>query len=134
MKSVKIGSLRIKNQLFLAPMVDVTDFAYRTICRKAGAGMTYIEMINTGAIIHENQKTLNLLRRNKGDSPLGLQITSPSLIELKRTIPLLKKYNYDIIDINCGCPSIRTIDNKSGSFLLKSPNKIASYIKAIKKE
>jgi tRNA-dihydrouridine synthase B len=133
MRSLKIGDLKIKNPLFLAPMVDVTDLAYRMICRNSGCAMAYIEMINTGAIIHENKKTLDLLKTVEKDKPLGLQITSPSLTDLKKSIPVIKKYNYDLIDINCGCPSIRTVDNQSGSYLLKSPKKIASYIKELKK-
>ena len=57
MKPLKIGKVKIPNPLFLAPMVDVTDLPYRLICRKAGAGMAYTEMLYINAILHENEKT-----------------------------------------------------------------------------
>src|SRR3989344_655946 len=87
-------------------------------------------MLNINAILHENEKTLNLLKTSKDDKPSGIQITGPSIKEFKAVIPYLKPY--DIIDINCGCPSIRTLDNASGSYLLKTPKKIASFIKILK--
>ena len=63
MKPLKIGNVTLKNPIILAPMVDVTDLPYRIICRRAGAGMAYTEMLNIGAILHENKKTQNMLFR-----------------------------------------------------------------------
>ncbi|MBI2631507.1 tRNA-dihydrouridine synthase family protein [Candidatus Pacearchaeota archaeon] len=132
MKSFKIGNIKLKNPLLLAPMVDVTDLPYRLICRKAGAALAYTEMLNVGAILHENEKTRRLMKTCADDRPIGIQITGPKVSEFRTVIPILKTGNYDLIDINCGCPSIRTLDNESGSFLLKKPEKIASYIKILK--
>ena len=132
MRSFKIGNIRLKNPLLLAPMVDVSDLPYRLICRKAGAALAYVEMLNIGAILHENEKTKRLMKTCNDDRPVGIQITGPRVNEFKEVIPALKAGNFDLIDINCGCPSIRTLDNESGSFLLKKPEKIASYIKILK--
>ena len=131
MKTLKIGDVKLKNRLFLAPMVEVTDLPYRLICRKAGAGMAYIEMLNTGAILHTNPKTERLMKICKEDKPRGIQITGPRASDFEKVIPYLK--DFDIVDINCGCPSVRTIDNQSGSYLLKTPEKIADYIRILKK-
>lgn len=130
MKSLSIGSIRLKNRLFLAPMVDVTDLPYRLICREQGAAMAYTEMINIGAILHENKKTQDMLKTSKDDSPSGVQITGPRVVEFKKVVPHLR--SFDIVDINCGCPSIRITDNASGSYLLRTPHKIASYIRVLK--
>ncbi len=131
MKPLKIGNIKLENRVFLAPMVDVTDLPYRLICRKAGAGMAYTEMINIGAILHENKKTLNMLKTNEQDKPSGVQITAPKVEDFQAVTGYLKKF--DIVDINCGCPSIRITDNASGSYLLKTPLKIAKYIQVLKK-
>lgn len=132
MKSFKIGNIRLKNRLLLAPMVDVSDLPYRLICRKAGAALCYIEMLNIGAILHENEKTTKLMKTCANDKPVGIQITGHDIKQFKEVVPYLWKKGYDLVDINCGCPSIRTLDNESGSFLLKKPEKIASYIKVLK--
>ena len=131
LKPIKIGKYKIKNPLFLAPMVDVTDMPYREICRKAGAGMTYTEMLYVDAITHENPKTKQLMKIGKNEKPSAIQITGNNLEEFKKVIPYLKKY--DIVDLNCGCPSIKIVGNEAGSFLLKSPGKIGEIIKLLKK-
>jgi tRNA-dihydrouridine synthase B len=130
MKKLKIGNVTLKNQLFLAPMVEVTDLPYRLISQDAGAAMTYIEMLNISAIINENRNTKNLMKTCKEDCPAGIQITGNNVSDFKRVLPYLKPY--DIIDINCGCPSIRITGNQSGSYLLRNPAKIGVMIKTLK--
>lgn len=132
MKPLSIDSLKPKNPIFLAPMFEITDLPYRLLCREAGAAMAYTEMIFADAITHENTKTKQMMKTCKADSPLGIQITGNSEEEIKKTAPFLKKY--DLVDINCGCPSDRIISNQSGSCLLQKPEKIARIIKILKKE
>ncbi len=127
---LKIGPLTFKNRLFLAPMVEVTDLPYRLICRKAGAAMAYTEMLYISAILHENTKTQRLMKTIPSEHPLGIQITGNNAEEFQKAIPHLRPY--DVVDINCGCPSIRIIGNAAGSYLLKHPNKIANMIKILK--
>ena len=121
MKSLKIGNIKIKNPLFLAPMVDVTDLPYRLLYRKTGAAMAYTEMLYISQILHENKKAKQLMKTSKEDRPLGVQITGNSLEEFKKVIPFVEKY--DLVDINCGCPSMKITGNKAGSYLLKHPEK-----------
>lgn len=130
---MKIGSVKLKNRLFLAPMVEVTDCAYRLLCREQGAAMAYTEMIYVDAILHENDRTLKLMKiGGKNDRPLGLQVTGNNLIEFEKFSKLKLLEDYDLIDINCGCPSTRIVGNEAGSYLLKNPDKIASMIKVLK--
>ncbi len=132
MKKIRIGNLSFETPIFLAPMVDVTDLAYRMLCRKYGASLAYTEMIYVDAILHENKKTKMLMKTAEGDSPLGIQITGNNEEEFKKVSKLLK--NYDLVDINCGCPSIRITGNSAGSYLLKNPEKIGNMIRILKKE
>src|SRR3989344_2386605 len=131
MHNLKIGNLKLANPLLLAPMVDVTDLPYRILCRKAGCAMAYTEMLYISAILHENKKTKSMMLTNSKDKPIGLQVTGNNPEEFKKLIPYTKQYN--LIDINCGCPSIKLIGNEAGSFLLKNPDKIRKKIKKNKK-
>lgn len=133
MKQLKIGNIRLKNPLVLAPMLDITNLPYRLVCRKAGASLAYTEMINVPAILHENEKTKAMMKTCEEDSPLGIQITGNNLKEFEKVVPYLKKSGYDLIDLNCGCPSERITENESGSCLLMQPEKIAKMIKILRK-
>ncbi|PIZ80650.1 tRNA-dihydrouridine synthase [Candidatus Pacearchaeota archaeon CG_4_10_14_0_2_um_filter_35_33] len=125
----KIGNLRIRNPVFLAPMIDVTDLAYRQLCRKY-VGMAYTEMIYISAILHENPKTKKLMMTNSNDKPIGLQVTGNNAEEFKELAKMNLK-DYDLIDINCGCPSLRITGNEAGSYLLKNPGKIKEMIEIL---
>lgn len=129
---VKIGDIKLKNGLFLAPMVDVTDCAYRLLCRDYGAAMAYTEMIYVDAILHENSRTNSLMKIASSERPIGLQVTGNNADEFTKLSKLKLLDDYDLIDINCGCPSSRIVGNEAGSFLLNDPNKIASMIKILK--
>ena len=113
-------------------MVDITNLPYRLLCRKTGASLCFTEMIYIDSIIHKNKKTKKLMETNNLDSPIGIQVTGNNLESFRKAIPYLKKY--DLVDINCGCPSDRIIGNKAGSFLLNNPEKIADIIKLLKSE
>lgn len=130
LKPLHIGKLKLAHPILLSPMVDVTDAPYRKMCREAGAALAYTEMLNIGAILHPNRKTQNLMQIYPGESPKAIQITGKSVEEFKAVIPYLK--GFDLVDINCGCPSIRITDNESGSYLLKNPEKIAAMIHVLK--
>src|SRR3989344_6072388 len=129
-KELKIGKIKLKNRLVLAPMVDITDLPYRLICRKAGTSLCFTEMLYIDSIIHENIKTKKLMETNDLDSPIGIQVTGNNLESFRKAIPYLKRY--DLVDLNCGCPSEEIMGSKAGSFLLNNPRKIAEIIKLLK--
>jgi tRNA-dihydrouridine synthase B len=87
-------------------------------------------MLYISAVLHENDKTKRLMKTIKYEKPLGIQITGNNTEEFHQVIKYLKPY--DLVDINCGCPSIRIVGNQAGSFLLKNPEKIAEMIKILK--
>ena len=123
----------VKNRLFLAPMVDVTDCAFRLLCREQGVGMAYTEMLYTNAILHDNLPTKKLMTiGGRADRPLGLQVTGNNVLEFNKLSKLSVLQNYDLVDINCGCPSVKIVGSEAGSFLLKDPDKIASMIGVLK--
>ena len=130
MKQIRVGKIKLKNPLVLAPMLEITNLPYRLICREQGAALAFTEMIYIDALLHKNKKTQEMLKTCKKDSPLGIQVTGNNPEEFKKAIPILKKFQ--IVDLNCGCPSTRILGNKAGSYLLEEPEKISEIIKILK--
>ena len=150
---LRIGSLKLKNHLFLAPMVDVTDCAFRLLCREQGAAMAYTEMIYADALLHENLPTKKLMTiGGVDDRPLGLQVTGNTVEDFRKLseLNILRDYDlidtenrefsvsptshsrFDVVDINCGCPSVKIVGSEAGSYLLRTPDKIGEMIKVLK--
>ena len=122
-KKLKIGNVDIDNNIFLAPMAGVTDRAFRRICRRWGAGMTYTEMVSAKGMYYKDKKTPELLALDDDEKPACAQIfgSEPEIIEI--AAPMALKYGADILDINMGCPAPKIVSNGDGSALMKNPEK-----------
>ena len=116
---MKIKNVEHENNLILAPMAGFTDLAFRSACRKYGAGLTVTEMVSAKALSYNNKKTEDLLLTLDDEKPKAVQIFGhePDVMAEACKNPLLQKF--DIIDINMGCPAPKIISNGDGSSLLK---------------
>src|SRR3989344_8273099 len=106
---MKIGNIKLKYGLILAPMAEVTDLPYRMICRKYGAELCFTEMLNSKAIFMNNNKTLELMKISEEERPVGVQICGNDVEVFKNITDKLKKY--DLVDLNCGCPVPKIVNN-----------------------
>jgi len=134
---MKIGDIELKNSLLLAPMAGYTDIAFRYLCKKCGAGLTCTEMVSSKGLLYDSEKTKSLLYKSEAEDVSAVQIfgSDPSVMADVCQHELLK--DFDIIDINMGCPAPKIIKNGDGSALLKDIKKaekiISSCAKATKK-
>ena len=60
--------------LFLAPMEDITDPSFRSICKQYGADMVYTEFVSSDGLIREGVKSVRKLDINDDERPIGIQI------------------------------------------------------------
>ena len=117
---LKIGNLKIKSPLFLAPMAGVTDHPFRLICKNLGAGVVYTEFVSANGIIRENIKTLEMMNFTEEERPLGIQIfgDDPEIVG-KSAKMVNEMFKPDIIDINYGCPVPKVTKSGAGSGAMK---------------
>ncbi len=130
---MKIGSFDIENGACLAPMAGVTDVVYRSICKKYGAVLTCTEMVSTAGLFYSPKLSRALITMEKGTSPHVIQIFGA---DPKMMSHMAKKYcmNYDIIDINMGCPTPKIVKGGAGSALMMKADIAADIIKSVKDE
>ena len=130
---MKIGNISVENPLFLAPMAGVTDWAFRTICARLGAGVTVTEMVSSRALIYGDKKTAKLLKKNEG-SICGAQIFGNDPAVMARGAQLaLEISGCDFIDINMGCPMPKIANSGDGCGLMKTPELAAEIVASVKK-
>jgi tRNA-dihydrouridine synthase B len=121
---------KLKSQALLAPMSNVSDIAFRELCRSYGAGLTYTEFVNSCAVIRGNKKTEKKITLAENEKPSAIQIFGNNKIDLLKSAKIVEK-KFDIIDINCGCPAYKVIKIGAGSELLNNPNYIGEIVKLI---
>ncbi len=126
---MKIGGLKVPGTLLLAPMADVTNPAFRCLCKRYGAAITYSEMISADALLNYNEKTMYRAVRFAGESPFGIQLFGNSPETLTRAAVIIEEeYVPELIDINLGCPSPIITNAGCGAALLRDPDLISDIL------
>lgn len=129
---LKIGDIKMKNQVVLAPMAGVCNPAFRLIAKEFGTGLVCAEMVSDKAILHGNKRTQEMLFVDEREKPLSLQIFGgdrKSLVEAAKVVD--QQTNADIIDINMGCPVPKVTKCDAGARWLLDPNKIFEMVSAV---
>ncbi len=126
-----IGNVRLKNNIFLAPMAGVTDLPFRIMCKKYGAGFVYTEMISSKALFYNDKKTLELIGTDKREEPFGVQIFGNDPAIMASTAYKALSTGASVLDINMGCPAPKVANNGDGSALLKDPSLIGKIVKEV---
>lgn len=121
LNKLRIGKTETPGNLLLAPMADVTNLAFRLLCKQHGADLTYTEMISADALLNENRKSLLKGLSSPDDRPFGIQIVGSSPEKIREAALFVEdEYRPEIIDVNMGCPAKRITGTGCGSALLKS--------------
>ena len=129
---VAIGPLRVWPPVVLAPMAGVTNYPFRAICRRFGAGLYVSEMITARALVEGNRKTLHLADFGPDESPRSMQLygVEPwSLAEATRL--LVGEGRVDHIDMNFGCPVRKVTSRGGGAAIPVKPNLLRRLVRAV---
>lgn len=126
-----IGNLRLSPPLLLAPLAGYTDLAFRLLCREAGAGMCFSEMISCHGLGYGQKNTLVMMQTVAAERPIGIQLFGSDPEAMGNAAAIVSTYPVDIIDINMGCPVRKVIKRGSGAALMKEPLLAEKIIKAV---
>ena len=106
----------------LAPMEDVTDQAFRLLCKEFGASMVYSEFVSADALIRNVNRSLEKIRVDDRERPVAIQIYGrdvESMVEAARMVE--SEARPDILDINFGCPVKKVAGKGAGAGMLRTP-------------
>lgn len=119
LKTIKIGNLHTKNNVFLAPLAGYTNAPFRRLCRQNGAGLAFTEMVSAKGLCYKSEKTealLAVLPDDVGIRACQLFGAEPSF--MRRACESEALAPFQLIDINMGCPMPKIYKNGEGSALL----------------
>ena len=129
--SFQIGNVRLEGNLFLGPMAGVTDLPFRILCKEQGADLVYTEMVSAKGVQYNNKNTEQLLQIAEEERPAALQLFGADPDILSETAKRLEHRNFDILDINMGCPVPKVVNNGEGSALMKNPKLIGEIVRKV---
>lgn len=125
---MNIGNVTLKNNIFLAPMAGVTDLAFRIICDRFGAGLSYTEMVSAKALSFADKKTGSLMETQ--DLPTAVQLFGSEADIMAQAVPEAEKHGL-FTDINMGCPAPKIAGNGEGSALMRDLCKAEKIIGSV---
>lgn len=125
---LRIGNVTLENNLVLAPMAGVTDLPFRLLCKEQGAGLICTEMVSAKAIYFKNKNTESLMEIDDRERPVSLQLFGSDPDLMAEIAAKIQDRNFDILDINMGCPVPKVVNNQEGSALMKNPKLVEQII------
>jgi len=87
----------------LAPMEDITDAAFRRVCRRLGASLCVTEFVGAEQIIADSRLARLRTALGPDDRPTAIQIYGASPDLLCAAALIAERAEPAFIDINCGC-------------------------------
>ncbi len=120
-----------KYPILLAPMEDVTDPAFRLLCKEFGADMVYTEFVSSDALIRSVGKTMQKLNISDTERPVAIQIYGKETDAMVEAAKIVEQANPDILDLNFGCPVKRVAGKGAGSGMLQNIPKMLEITKAV---
>ncbi|HLH30404.1 MAG TPA: tRNA dihydrouridine synthase DusB [Terriglobia bacterium] len=129
--AVKIGPIEVWPPVVLAPMAGVTNYPFRAVCRRFGAGLYVSEMINARPLVDGREKTHKLADFGPDESTRSLQLygTDPYYVAeaVKR---LVDEGRVDHLDMNFGCPVPKVTRKGGGAAIPLKPNLLRKIVRA----
>ena len=117
--------------LFLAPMEDVTDPAFRALCKRYGADRVYTEFVNADALVRDIASTTRKLTISDAERPVAIQIYGREPEAMAEAARIVETAHPDFIDINFGCPVKKVAGKGAGAGLLRDVPKMLEIAKAV---
>jgi nifR3 family TIM-barrel protein len=116
---LRIGNITLRDYpLFLAPMEDITDPSFRSVCKTMGADFMYTEFISSDGLIREGAKSVKKLDIYDSERPIGIQLYGHLIDAMVESALIAGEAGPDIIDINFGCPVKKIANRGAGAGML----------------
>lgn len=129
-----IKGIKTNGKVILGPMAGITTLAYREFMKPFGVALSVSEMISDCGINYKNPRTMSYLATSKEDRPVALQLFGFNAENAKNAIAVLEaNADYDMLDINLGCPVHKVTKTGAGSAWLKEPEKLYDYMREVVK-
>jgi len=117
---MQIGNLNLPGRVLLAPLAGVSNRPFRVLAAKAGAAMTFTEMVSSEGIVRHQEKTMSMMAFKPDEQPLGIQLfgADPQVMHEAARITV-QEFRPDVVDINFGCPVKKVVSKNGGSAVLR---------------
>lgn len=132
-RPIRVGGLLLPSNVLMAPLAGYTCYPFRMLAYELGAGLCFTEMCSANALKYEDRATNRLLLTTADEPVRAVQLLggNPNVMERMAKSALLR--DFDIIDINMGCPVPNVFKSGEGSALMQDFKRAAAIIRGCKR-
>lgn len=132
-KNIRLGGIVLSSNILMAPLAGYTCYPFRMMAYELGAGLCFTEMASANALKYQDRATRRLLFTTDREPVKAVQLLGgvPAVMERMASSSLLE--DFDIIDINMGCPVPNVFKSGEGSSLMLDQPRAAAIIRGCKK-
>jgi nifR3 family TIM-barrel protein len=117
---LRIGDTIFRDHpIFLAPMEDITDPSFRSVCKSMGVDFMYTEFISSDGLIREGAKSVKKLDIYESERPIGIQLYGHLIDVMVESALMAEEAHPELIDINFGCPVKKIANRGAGAGMLR---------------
>lgn len=132
-KELTIGTITLPSNVLMAPLASYTCYPFRMMCTELGAGLCFMEMVSSNSLSYKDRATQKIIFTTPYEKVKAIQLfgSNPRVVETLACSEQLA--DFDIIDLNMGCPVPQIVKSGSGSALLGDLRRASQLIRACKK-
>ena len=142
-RPIRIGSLELDGNLFVAPLAGYSDRGFRSLCVEQGAAFAFTELVSAEAVSRNpgvyglgsaggaaKASAAGLVARAPNERRYAVQLFAGNPEAIYKAALLLAPLAPDAVDINAGCPVPKVVKNGAGSALMKTPAVLGAAVEA----
>ncbi len=128
---LRVGPLTVWPPVVLAPMAGVTNYPFRTLTRRFGAGLYVSEMITARPLAEGRDKTRRLADFGPEETTRSLQLYGVDPYFVGEAVKwLVNEGRIDHLDMNFGCPVPKVTRKGGGSAIPLKPKLLRNIVRA----
>ncbi|MBN1454603.1 MAG: tRNA-dihydrouridine synthase [Anaerolineales bacterium] len=126
-----VGGIPIYGESILSPMDGVSDWPFRSLCRRLGSAMSYTEFVRAEDVLQGRASVFKRLTYDESERSVAFQIYGDEPDEIVEAALRIRDLGPDTIDLNMGCPAKSVANRGAGVGMMRTPLKIARAIRKL---
>ena len=128
---MKLGNLKLRSSVFLAPLSGITDYAFRQLAKEMGCGLAFTEMVSAEGLLRKGD---SFLRIGQDEHPVSVQLFGSDPEALAEAASRVEAMGADAVDLNMGCPAKQVVKKGAGVDLMRFPDKVKRILAEMRRQ